>query len=444
MKHRFFILILVLPIYVFSQNEPSIISLNKCIDLALQHHPDVLVSDEDRKIAFNDYRIAKAQNSILVEGEMKTVEYLKPDASATGDFNIPGVDTNIGLFAGMTAVYSLYDARKREVEVSSRGRIDISKLQHEKTKNDLIYNVKEAYYQYLIAREDRRTAGELYDKEKDKLKLSTVLFNTGQRPSIDVSRAEIGVAEAELQLERAENRERLRKLQLYRSMGISEDEIDISPMDIDELPGLRYNTDELYKLSELNYPLIQMVEKQKEIARSKIEIEQAGRYPRVELIMALGYENREIRDLNVFYENLYKENWSPAFQGAIRARFPIYSGGAISARVDSAVAEYNKAVYREREVLQDTRLMIRNSVKTLEELKDQLEMAEMIYENSQKHLALAQKSYESGAGTILELQDAEMSMIDARKRHINTRYQYLLTMANLSKVVGLPEELICE
>lgn len=442
MRKNIIVLMLILSVSLAASDRQ--IDVNQCIQIALQYHPDIMVSLEDKKIALYHYRLVNSQNSLLVNGEIKTVEYLKPTASSSSNFNIPGKDTAVGLFAGMTAVYNLYDSKRGSLDESSRFAIDLSKLQHEKTKNDLVYNVKKNYFEYLMSKENFSIAAQMLVKHRQKLQLANVIFKSGQRPILDVSKAEVGVAQAELENEKSKNLERISKLQLYKAMGIIDSNVNLVPRNIEKLPLLRFSSEELMKLSEVYYPEIQIIKTQKNISRIKISIEESASKPKVDLVLALGYENKNLQEFSSFQDNLYAESWNPTFRGALRAYFPIYTGGAISAKVDTAVSEYNKMVYKEREIMENIKIIITNSVKGLEELLIHIGMSEKILQNSRQHLVLAQKSYENGAGTLLELQDAELNFIQSQKGLSNSKYQYLLTMANLARFVGISEELICK
>ena len=76
-------------------------------------------------------------------------------------------------------------------------------------------------------------------------------------------------------------------------------------------------------------------------------------------------------------------------------------------------------------------------------LKRQLEIARLSITNAENHLKLAQKSYDNGLGSQLEMQDAELSVLNAQMSFIKAKYEYMIALANLSHVVGLGEDKIC-
>jgi len=423
---------------------PRKITIRECVNIALQNHPNIMMSIEDRKNAVANYKLVNAKRNILVNGEMKTVEYLKSSSSANEAFNIPGKDTNIGLFAGLTASYNLYDSKKRQEKDQARISIDLSKIASNKIKDDIVLNVKKTYYEYLIAKENTRLRKQLADKFADKLKLARSLFRNGQRPILDVSKAEMGHAEAMLNYERAKNKESIKKVELYTSMGIKDLSIDIEPVDIKEMPELKYSAQELFQLSQIYYPELRRMKLMKKIKKLNISVQKAARQPSIDMLFSLGYENKNLQGMSNVDENFQTRNWNPTFHGALKAYFPVYSGGAITARIESAVTQYNKVSYEELQVLNQVENLITAQYRILRELKEQIRMSGLVTSNAEKHLLLAQRSYENGTNTLLNLQDAEVSVIRAELGHVNARYDYLMIVSRLANIAGLSEDDICK
>jgi len=424
--------------------EDKTVTVDECIELALQNHPDFLLSLEDDKKSIAQYKIARSLKSVIIDGEIKTVEYAKESSTGDSRFSIPGQDTDIGLFAGLSFTYNLFDVRKDIIENQARTGIDIAKIKNFQVKNNITFDVKNAYYGYLLARDTTIIREEIYNKYKTKADLARQLFEQGLRPILDVSKAEVDLADAQLQLEKAKNNDRKMKLLLYYSMGLEETEnININPADIEIIPESICSLNNLYRLSEVYSPVLRIAKLEKKIARLKAEEEAGAHFPKVDLLMGIGYKNTQLYGMENMEDNFNIENWSPVFNAAIRATLPIYSGGRISARIDSALSDYNKLIYREKLVSIDTKNQIRDNVKTLEEIKNQIEISELIIKNAQRHQLLAQRSYENGAVSLLELQDANLSVIKARIGYLESKYAYLITFAKLVKIVGSGESVIC-
>ncbi len=443
---------------LFSQTRE--VSLEECILIALQNHSEIKSADEDRKMAIANYELAKSRDKLHVNLEFKTVESQKTDAELEGiikdkgDLEFLPEDYQIGIYAGPTFQYRLYDPQSSEMMDSTRLAIDMSKIKLLKSKMNIIANVKIGYYGYLFARGNRELREQMVNKFKIKLKKAKRLFKNGQRPILDVTKSEVDLADAMLQYEKAKNHANKVKTVLLTAMGIMDDEIEFSPIKVHELPKLQLGLKELNRLAEDNYPDIKIAKLAKEINIINVSAAKSAHNLSVDLIGSLGFLNRNIIDnYSINMDNksidmsdnlkLNDENWEIMAQLGLQAKVPIYSGGAIEANVDSFIAEYNKSKYLERDLSIKLKAMIKNYYQSLNEYKKQIEISQLMIDNAKKHLMLAQKSYESGIGSQLDMQDAEMTVLKAKLSLLKARYDYLISLAKLSNVVGLGEEYLC-
>ena len=416
------------------------ITLDECVSIAVQNHPDLKIQDEKYSLSISNYKFFKAQRSIQVAASILTKEF---NLDASSDTTIAGKDTDVGIQLGINANYSIYDRKKEKREKLARVQMNIAKIDKKRARDDLVLKVKQSYYNYLMAREATVLNKQLYLNNLQKLKLAQKLFKRGQRPILDVSKAEISYAEAHLDYEKAKNKLRSARIMLFISMGIQDSGADIIPIGHESMPFMKFTYDELKKLAYLYNNDLQSISINKMINKIKIDIARADRYPKITLDVLFGYENQSLYRNDSFEGIVDSENWELKIAPSIKFTLPLYSGGAISANVNSSINEYNIATYKERQV----KLMLENNilddVKMLEELAKQIEMSELIIENSKKHLLLANKSYESGVGTLLELQDAQARVIKAEIGYLNSKYQYFLTIAQLSNRIGLEEDYLC-
>ena len=422
------------------------VSLRECIKVALLNNPDKLIAVENRKISRALYQIAKAQRGIQVDGQMKTVERLREDSNS--NFRVPGVDTNIGLFVGLYARYHIYDKSTVEREKSARLNINLKKNSSMATVNSIVFKVKQAYYELLMAEEKLSLKNELLEKYKEKLKLTRKLFQSGRRPILDISQAEVGVAQATLNYEKAKNEVRARHSDLLVVMGVHENEkVKLAPKNVDDDIDLKYNVNELYLLARHYNPALRNSKLLKRQQLLQVEVARGAHKPKIDLLLALGFENSQLYLFNStdgdFLDNFKYGRWGPIFSGQVSLSLPLYYGGAISAKVESALSEYNKLVIKEKEVNTTIKAGIRNLYYDLLELKKQMAMSRLIVKNSEKHALLALRSYENGIGSIISLQDAEARVIQSEMDFLQIKYSYLLKLASLAKLVGIEEDKIC-
>ncbi len=422
------------------------VSLSDCIAIAMENNPDMMVSLEDYKKARAQYEMARSENRIQISADVKSNAYELPYTRTKNGTVKTASYRSLGLFAGSTVSYKLFDLTRSKKEKSALMGIDLAGLNNEKVRSSILLNVKSAYYRYVLARESVSLQEELRKRSQQKLEKTKLFYKNGQRPILDVTKAEVDLASSELDFQKAQNQLNIARSDLLSAMGLAEAEIEIAAVDAGALPAVKLGIEQLMAIAQDHYPELRAVRLNKEIQKYNIEVERALKYPVVDVFASFGFENKDL----LWYKD--KENkvgqdlggkWDIAPMFGVTARLPLYTGGMIAARIDTAKAEYYKSYYNEKKMLSSMQMMISNYHQQLNELLKQIELSNLMKANAEKHLALAQKSYESGVGSQLALQDAETSVISAVLSAKKARYEYLITLAKLSNAVGVGEEYLC-
>jgi outer membrane protein TolC len=340
-------------------------------------------------------------------------------------------------------IYIAYDEEAAKVGVS------LTKIESERIKEEVVYGVKKAYFEYLMTKDNLIMREKLLEKAKEKQKLVRTLYNAGLQPALDVTQMDVSYSQAMLDFERAKNDEKIHMSSLYTALGVRErDDIVFGQVEKENLPEIKYSMEELNTLALLYSPELRIFTEKKKISRLNIEIAEADRRPSVFISIGLGLENKALflfnDDKGEFSDNFKKNNWEPVFTTAITASLPVYYGGAIIAHIDSAAVEYNRLVYEERGVQIKVRNNIERQYESIDELKKQMQISKMIIENSEKHALLARRNYENGVTALLDLQNAESGVISAQLEYLSCVYQYYMTLAAISHILGVGEEKICQ
>ena len=67
---------------------------------------------------------------------------------------------------------------------------------------------------------------------------------------------------------------------------------------------------------------------------------------------------------------------------------------------------------------------------------EQLHSSKLAVEQAQKGLTISQKRYEVGKGTILELNNSQVSLTNTQLAYNNTIFDYLVAQSELNTVLG--------
>jgi outer membrane protein len=116
---------------------------------------------------------------------------------------------------------------------------------------------------------------------------------------------------------------------------------------------------------------------------------------------------------------------------------PIFNGGQTTARVAEARANRDSASAQVSVVNEQMRLAVEQARLGIRGSKFTLSTAEVLVNLSRQRVSLAEGRYETGVGTLLELDDAELKLASARAQQVQAVYNLAVARAQLLNALGL-------
>ncbi|MDA8214758.1 MAG: TolC family protein, partial [Nitrospiraceae bacterium] len=178
-----------------------------------------------------------------------------------------------------TLKQNIYDFGKTATQVDiQRLNLNSSRLDLENTSEQLIINVKQAYYGLLLAKRNRDVALETVRQFEQHLEQARGFYEVGTKPKFDVTKAEVDRSNAKLNLIKAENALRIAKVNLNNTLGLPEaPEYEIE----DNLLFKKYEIplEGAIKRAYENRPDLKSIITKKNAAESSIELAKKGYYP---------------------------------------------------------------------------------------------------------------------------------------------------------------------
>jgi outer membrane protein TolC len=154
-----------------------------------------------------------------------------------------------------------------------------------------------------------------------------------------------------------------------------------------------------------------------EAASDNVTAVQNSRWPSLAATFNYGWNDRQFPDGVNFFESEYNWNVGVFLNWDIFDRYQTKSA-ILEARAQNRIAEYN---------LQQAKLDAILDVKTI-----------YLSLNEAENLRLAEERYRVGAGTILETNDAQVSLTQARSELVRAKCDYLISRAELQRATGRP------
>ncbi|UCD18174.1 MAG: TolC family protein, partial [Candidatus Zixiibacteriota bacterium] len=202
----------------------EVLTLDDCISLALRNHESVVDAVGQVKV-YNGNLWLEAGNSFLPG--ITASAYVR-EIHATGPEVINGIQTGqmisgvskfygIGIGAGMT----LFNGG-RNVHNYLRAKADKKRSEYllESTRQDIIFLVKQKYFDYLRALDKKKISEEAVKRGEEQYKLASSKYEVGSASKSDVLKAKVQFGTDQLGLLSADNRVRTAHAELSYIIGI--------------------------------------------------------------------------------------------------------------------------------------------------------------------------------------------------------------------------------
>jgi TolC family type I secretion outer membrane protein len=420
---RFFsiilLLVLIIPLKASADEvikKGEMLNLQRCIEIAIKRHPDIIA-------AMNTVNVSQSR-----VGQAKANYYPQLDLSSGYRKYSPVSGTTNRSFdeysAGTMLKQNIYDFGKTSTQVNIQElNLDSSRSDLHNVKQQVIFNVNQAYYGVLKAKRNRDVAVETVKQFEQHLEQAKGFYEVGVRPKFDVTKAEVDLSNARLNLIKAENALRVSIVNLNNAIGMpGSPEYEIE----DILSYREYEItfeNAIKQAYEIRPDLMSLISR-RNAAGSSIELAKKGYYP----VLSGNAE------YNWSGERLPLENgWGV---GAT-ITFPIFNGFLTKYQVEEARANLDVLRANEDSLRQTIFLEVQQTYLNLKEAEEKIPTAELAVRQAEENLELAKGRYAAGVGNPIEVTDAQVAYSNAKTAYIHALYDHKVAQASLEKAMGV-------
>ena len=410
-----------------TQAEKNILTLtlDKALEIALDENPTMKVAAEE--IALKRVASKEAWQSLLPEAsiagsldhtikaaEMKLNDMsfkMGQDGSNTAN---AGLSINLPLF--VPGVYRAMSMTKTDIELA----VEKSRA----SKLDLVNQVSKAYYQLMLAQDSYKLAEDNYNVVNAKYQQGTV-------SEYDKISAEVQMRSIKPNLIAAANAVTLAKLQLKVLMGITADvEIKINDnltnyettMFANQLKeeNVNLNNNTTMKQLDLNMKLLE-----KNVKSLKTNFMPT-------LSMSFSYQYQSLYNPNI---NFFDYNWSNSSSLMFNISIPLYKASNFT-KVKSARIQMRQLDWNRIDTERQLNMQIVSCRNNMSASTEQVVSNKENVMQAKKAVVIAEKRYDVGKGTVLELNSSQVSLTQAQLTYNQSIYDYLVAKADLDQVLG--------
>lgn len=286
-------------------------------------------------------------------------------------------------------------------------------------------DVSAAFYDALLAKEFYRIAGQSLGQRLKHLEETRRKFALGVATEYDVLAAEVAVENARPDTIKTENQIRTSRERLRFVLGV-EEEVDASGQLTSPVePVLSY--EEAVEKAYQRRPELAELRNRIGVYKELVSVAAAGDKPRVDLKASTGY-----KDLFLGRNELDGKTW---FVG-LSLTFPFFDGFRTRGKVAQAKSDVSSLKIDEAKMLDSISLQIRDAVNAVKESGDIARGLAGTVAQAEKLLQMAEKGYEFGVKTRLDVEDAELNLSMARGNLARAYRDYRVSRVNLTWATG--------
>lgn len=441
--------------------QDSLLTLDRCIAIALSDNPTIKIAD--REIDRVDYSRKDIIGQLLPSIEFganynrmlaKQVMYMNMDGF--GDFGgmgsgsageeggenpasrASGGKSDGGIKVGLDNSYSMGFTAAMPVIAPqlwkslslSDSQILLSVEQARSSKLEMVNQVKSAYYMLMLAEDSRRVIQESYDMAALTHEIYKKKYAAGAASDYDVLRTSVAVKNVEPELLQAEVAIKQARLQLLILMGLD------SSFDLQIAGRLADYEASMYEATlgiDRNYsnnPQLRINDVQSRILAQTVKVQKMAWSPT--LALSANYNWTSMSNGSPFRN--FK--WNPYSSVGLSLSIPIFQGGKRWNSIRQAEIQAEEMVWQrenlERSVAMQVDLAVDNIGINVRQISS---CSESVVQADRAH-SIMEKSFEIGAASYLDLRDSELALTRARLAYFQAIYNYLIANSELELLLG--------
>jgi len=249
----------------------------------------------------------------------------------------------------------------------------------------------------------------------------------GVATDYDVLSGKVDVENARPAVIRAENLIRMSKEKLRFLLALSGEGGDVEgTLEPEIAPNPQYRESE--EIAKKNRPELSDLRKRIQVGEELVKIAQAGDKPRLDLIAGYGWQNL---DLGQGYQAA-GQTWS----AGLFVTYPIFDGLRTRGKVGEAKSNVATLKIEEAKLLDSIRLEVRDAVNAVREAGEIIQALSGTVAQAKRLLLMAEKGYEYGVKTKLEVDDAQLNLVQANGNLARAQRDYLVARVTYEWATG--------
>lgn len=440
-KIAFVISILLLTQSTYGQ-EPTnkeTLELDLATALTIAHDNNPTIKIAELEIERVDYSKKETLGNLLpslsASGQytnniMKSVMFMPESFSAMmGGQKYMEIGYKNSYTATVSAALPLVNFSLWEQIKGKQNEIDIIIEKSRASKLDMTKQVKDAYFAVLLAKNSLNVLERSINNAKETLKTTKASYEQGVVSEYDYIRAQVQVNNLNPTYISAKNGLDLAILQLKMILSLPTDQEIALKENLEDFSNrvteinLSENTaEDNSDLRQLDLNIISL--------QNSLKLVNSQHLPSLSAFGQYSYLT-QAEDYN-----FADYNWVGSAAIGLQLNIPIFNGRTVVNKAKQIKISLQELQLQKEYLKEGIDLQIQAAINNMKAAKEQLEANKDAIKQAERGYEIAKVRYQTGAGTILELNDSELSMTQANLTYQQSLYDYLIAQTNLEKVLG--------
>ncbi|MDR1368603.1 MAG: TolC family protein [Dysgonamonadaceae bacterium] len=318
----------------------------------------------------------------------------------------------------------------KSLQISSLD-VELAVEQAHSSKINMINSVRKAFYNVLLAQDSYNVFKESYDNAILNYNDIKNKYDQGLTSEFDLIRADVRVKNIKPNMVQSENALSLATLSLKALMGIDMDQPVAASGKLKDYEEKLYSDIIKIDTSLVNNSDLKQFDLQNKQLKKTVELYKAQYLPIVSISGNYMYMSMN----NDFKFGDYK--WNPYSTIGLTVSIPIFDGFKKRSDIRQTKVSLQQMDLQREDIVRNLKLGVNNSINNMISSVEQVISTKDAVNQAQKGYIISQKRYDTGMGTLLELNDAELSHSQASLAFNQAIYNYLSAKADLDKTLGI-------
>ncbi|WP_242343786.1 TolC family protein [Anaeromyxobacter terrae] len=405
----------------------DVITLDEAVRTALEHQPRLrqVRATTDAAGARTDQALAPLLPQVDLEGQ---VQRRGGSGSASGGSAASGLGFTTATTtwsAGASARQALVDVPQLERWRAAGASAEAQRSTARATEQQIVAQARTAWFAARAARDLVGVAEDTLANQEAHLRQVEAFVQVGTRPAIDLAQARADRANAQVALIRAGNDYVVTRAQLVQAMGIDRGaDFDLGDGALPAVPGEDGPVDPLLAEALAARPELAALGSQ---ARSDVLARDAARAGWLPTLSA----GAAVTGIGPALDNLDR-GWN----ATLTLGWSIFQGGLTRAQTREADANLGATEAQTDVLRQQVRVEVEQARAAVQAARAALDAAGEALVNARERLRLAEGRYQAGAGSIIELGDAQVAATAAAGQRVQAEQSVSSTRAQLLLALG--------